>query len=272
MTELPQTPPESQTTLSPKQHPIIPFDAHITFATPLRIVPGGMELHLGGHPVTVELHPSIVLKVQETPPEPERIYKVLLWFRTKDTEVHTLLLARYSPAKGKKAEQIEPIFRIAARLMDANSKQHLALLQVEPNAIGSLSEAFLVPVWARAQLIKRLPERHRTVVAFGTYHHSSRRLVATGFNTFPVGPREGKKASAIENSSVRLPVMDPEAPLPLELQTPVVQKATPTSAQAKTQTSAAKPPKPPADAPAHPQTPAPAQQSAKPKRLRAPNP
>jgi hypothetical protein len=271
MTEL--THPATETEpLKAKPPRINPFDAHITFATPMRVVPGGMELQLDGQGVIVELHTSMVLKVQETPPDAGKTYTVTLWFEMQGAEVHKLVLARYYPAKGLKAERTMPVFRIASRLMDASSKHNLMLLQVEPNAIGSLSEAFLVHVWAKAPLLKVLPERHQTVIVGGLYKHSSRRLIATGFNTFPVGPREGKNASAIENSSVRLPVMDPEAPLPLELQTPVVQKATPTSAQAKTQTSAAKPPKPPADAPAHPQTPAPAQQSAKPKRLRAPNP
>ena len=250
MTELFQPPAESRAT-QPKPQFMIPFDAHITFATPLRVVSEGIELQLDGQPVIVKLHPSIVLKVQETPPEQERIYTVVLWFQMNGTEVQTLTLARYSPAKGQKLQQTEPIFRISARVMDASSQHHLMLLQVEPNAKGSLSEPFLVHVWARAKLIKRLPERHRTVVAVGQYHHSSRRLVATGINVFLVGPPEGKEASAIENSSVRLDVRNLEQTLPPELQAQVVpvEKVTPTPAQAKpAMPRAAKPPKPPADA------------------------
>jgi hypothetical protein len=270
MTELLQTPLESEPTPTPKPQPVVYFDAHITFATPMKVVPGGIELQLDGQPVIVELHPSIVLKVQETPPEPERVYMAVLWFRMNGTEVQTLSFARYAPAKGKKIEQTEPTFRISARVMDASSQHHLVLLQVEPNAKGTLSEPFLVHVWSRAKLIKRLPERHRTVVAVGKYHHSSRRLVASGFNPFRVGPLEGKEASAIENSSVRLDVTNLEQTLPPELQTPL-ERATPIPVQVKAvEPPAAKPPKPPADTPA--QATSPVREDVKRTRVRAPKP
>jgi hypothetical protein len=54
MTELPQTPPVPETVPRKTKPPRInPFDAHITFATPLRAVPGGMELQLSGESVIV---------------------------------------------------------------------------------------------------------------------------------------------------------------------------------------------------------------------------
>jgi hypothetical protein len=203
MTQLPQTATETEP-LKVKPPSINPFDAHITFATPLRVVPGGMELQLDGESVTVELHPSLVLEEQETPPDAGKIYTVTLWFELQGAEVHTLILARYHPAKGSKAERTLPVFRIAARLMDASSKYNLMLLQVEPNATGGLKEAFLVHVWAKTHLLRVLPERHRTVIVGGMYKHSSRRLIATGFNSFPVGPGGGIEGLPIPNSAVRL--------------------------------------------------------------------
>lgn len=271
MTQLPQPPPDLQVVPDVKPQHIIPFDTHITFATPLRVVPGGMELQIDGHPVIVELHPSIVLKVQETPPEQGRIYTVVLWFEMHDTEVQTLILARFHPAKGLKAEKTKPVFRIAARLMDASSKDHLMLLQVEPNAKGGLSEAFLVHVWARTPLLRSLPERHRTVVASGRYEHANRRLVATGFNSFLVGPRDGTEGLSIENSSVRLAVPDqdvnPESEVQNSVPAPEVISA---PAQAKTAPEAVEHTNLPA--PAHARAVLPGQEAANPKRLRAPKP
>ena len=211
MTELPH--PETAT-VPPKTKPphLIPFDAHITFATTLRAVLGGMELQLGGQGVIALLHPSLELKVQATPPEPGRIYTVTLWLEMQSAEVHKLILARFNPAKGLKAEKTMPVFRIAARLMDASSKHNLMLLQVEPNAKGGLSKAFLVHVWAKVSLLKYLPERHRTVGVSGVYNHSSRRLLVTGFNSFDVGPRDGTEGLVIPNSGVRLALPEQDVP------------------------------------------------------------
>ena len=203
MTELSY--PETETVpLKTKPPRINPFDAHITFATPMRAVTGGLELQLSGESVIVELHPSMVTKVQETPPEEGKMYTVILWLLMQGVEVHKLVLARFYPIKGLKAERTMPVFLIAARLMDASSKHNLMLLQVEPNATGGLSEAFLVHVWAKAPLLRVLPERHRTVIVGGMYKHSSRRLIATGFNSIPVGPRVETEGLAIPNSGVRL--------------------------------------------------------------------
>ncbi|WP_407543009.1 hypothetical protein Q0M94_25390 (plasmid) [Deinococcus radiomollis] len=234
MTNLPHSTTET-VPVKTKPPRINPFDAHITFATPMRAVPGGMELQLDGQGVIVELHPSMVLKVQETPPEEGKMYTVILWLRMQDAEVHKLVLARFYPVKGLKAQKTLPVFRIAARLMDASSKHNLMLLQVEPNATGGLSEAFLVHVWAKTPLLRCLPERHRTVVVGGLYKHSSRRLIATGFNSFPVGPREGTEGLVIPNSGVRIALPEQDVASP-DAQAPAPGPET-TSAPAQAQTT-----------------------------------
>ena len=166
------------------------------------------------------------------------------------------------------------IFRIAARLKNARSKHHLMLLRVEPNAKGSLSETFLVHVWARTLLSRSLPERHRTVVAGGRYEHADRRLVATGFNSFLVGPREGTEGLPIENSSARLALRVQDVNSASEARGLVSDsEVTPISAQAKTAPETVEHTVNPSQvAPAQAQAMSPDFEGVEPPRFRAPKP
>jgi len=158
--------------------------------TTLELVPGGVALQLDGHPVVVEPNPRAALKLQETPIEAGRVYRVFLWFKTVGDEVESLVLSNLTLTKKVTPEPRTAMFRATARLVEVSVAQRFLVLRIEPNAGGQLGEAFELRVWASARFLKALPSVGKTLVLTGEYQPVTRQLIARNFTPLVVGPRK----------------------------------------------------------------------------------
>lgn len=183
MTDLPPPAAEVAAATPPKhqkkrrKYPIH-FHASLRWDSPIRVVPSGVELHLGGTAFTVGVTEQVGRTLQEQPPEAGHPYTVLLWFRTPEGYVQELELAKVTPTQGPEAAS-KPQFSVGARLKAVNRDEGFLIAEVELNKRGALMEPFEVHIWAALALLERLPKVGRTVVVTGEYRPQSGRLVAT---------------------------------------------------------------------------------------------
>jgi len=182
MTDLPTPAAEVAAATPPKpqkkrrKYPIH-FHASLRWDSPLRMVPSGVELHLGETTLTVGMTEQVGRMLQEQPPEAGRPSTVLLWFRTPEGYVQELELAKVMPIKEPQAAS-KPQFSVGGRLKDVNRDEGFLVVVVEPNKQGALTEPFQVHIWAALDLLEKLPKVGRTLVVTGEYRPQSGRLVA----------------------------------------------------------------------------------------------
>ncbi|MEW6422591.1 MAG: hypothetical protein AB1511_12830 [Deinococcota bacterium] len=164
----------------------IHFHASLRWDSPIRVVPSGVELHLGGTSITVGVTEQVRRTLQEQPPELGRPSTVLLWFRTPEGYVQELELAKVMTATGPEAAS-KPQFSVGGRLKAVNREEGFLIVEVEPNKQGVLAEAFPVHIWAALDLLEKLPKVGRTLVVTGEYRPQSGRLVATRCTPVHIG-------------------------------------------------------------------------------------
>lgn len=191
MTDVPPPPEEASPDRPQEKKPyVIPFHADIHVASPMWVVDSGVELLIQGQRVVVAVTEEQRLKLQGHPPEPDRLYRVLLWFRTVQGCVQDLECFGFFPLRGERAKSVgpgQPQCSVGAVLREVNRDEGFVIVEVSSNPTGAVLEPFNVQFWADPNFLNRHFKMDQTYLIHGQYDFTSGHLIATNFRSVNIG-------------------------------------------------------------------------------------